>query len=276
MRRPTSNDFERELEVAGTLAAEAADIACRYRDGDLEVELKAGDEPVTVADRAASKLIVEGLERAFPDDVVISEERKDDLRRLEVSRVWYVDPIDGTKDFIRGNDGFSVMIGLTVDHAPTAGVVFQPVGRRVFCAAPDIGAWFHSPEHEPRKLKVSDIDRIEDLRLVASRSHRDGDIDRVKSALGIDNEFNIGSVGLKLSLIALAERDLYVNPASKCKTWDTCAPEAILHAAGGRMTDLFGAPLRYDEPSMLRETGMVASNGRIHDQIIAKLSPLFK
>jgi 3'(2'), 5'-bisphosphate nucleotidase len=276
MSRPTSTGYERELEVAETLAAEAADIACRYRDGDLKVELKAGDEPVTVADRAASRLIVAGLEAAFPDDVVISEERSDDLRRLEVDRVWYVDPIDGTKDFIRGNDGFSVMIGLTVGNVPTAGVVFQPVGRRVFSAAPDIGAWFRSPEHSPRKLQVSDVGRIEDLRLVASRSHRDRDIDRVKSALGIDNEFNIGSVGLKLSLIALAERDLYVNPASKCKTWDTCAPEAILHAAGGRMTAQHGAPLRYDEQSMLRETGMVASNGRIHDQIIAKLSPLFK
>lgn len=275
MSRPTSQSFQRELEVAERLAAEAADIACRYRDGDLKVELKAGDEPVTIADRAASRLIVEGLMAAFPDDVVISEERADDLRRLEADRVWYVDPIDGTKDFIRGNDGFSVMIGLNVAHVPTVGVVFQPVGSRIFCAAPDIGAWFRSPEHQPRKLQVSAVERLEDLRLVASNSHRDSNIDRVKSALGIDNEFNIGSVGLKLSLIALAERDLYVNPATKCKTWDTCAPEAILHAAGGLMTDLHGAPLRYDEEQMLRTTGMVASNGRIHDQIIAKLSPLF-
>jgi 3'(2'), 5'-bisphosphate nucleotidase len=114
-----------------------------------------------------------------------------------------------------------------------------------------------------------------EIRLVASKSHRSDAIDRVKSALGIASELNIGSVGLKLALIALGERDLYVNPWPKCKAWDTCAPEAIIRAAGGVLTDLYGAPVRYDEADLGRLHGLVASNGHVHEAVIAQLSSLF-
>ena len=93
-----SNPFQREIDVASELAREGGLLALKYRNGDLAVEMKPGDEPVTVADKASSALIVKGLEKAFPEDVIISEENADDLRRLKAERVWYVDPIDGTKD----------------------------------------------------------------------------------------------------------------------------------------------------------------------------------
>jgi 3'(2'), 5'-bisphosphate nucleotidase len=269
-----STAFQREIDTARRLARDAGKLSLRYREGDLKVELKAGDEPVTVADRAASKLIVKGLAEAFPEDVIISEEKADDLRRLEAARVWYIDPIDGTKDFIRGEDGFCVMIGLAIDHRPMVGVVYQPVGDRVYWAAPGRGTWAELPGAEPRRVTVSGTEAMEDIRFVASKSHRGGEIDQVKNALGISNELNIGSVGLKLALIALGDRDLYVNPYPKCKTWDTCAPEALLLEAGGRMTDLYGDDLRYDLEDNERPRGMVASNRRIHDRVIATLQPL--
>ncbi len=126
-----------------------------------------------------------------------------------------------------------------------------------------------------RPLAVSAVAAAADARLVASASHRSADLDRVKTTLGIDNELNVGSVGVKLCLIALGVRDLYVNPASKTKAWDTCAPEAILAAAGGRLTDLFGRPIEYTH-ELARRRGLVASNGRIHDEVIAKVAPLFR
>jgi len=267
--------YARELEIAERLGRQAGSVALRYRDGDLRVELKADDEPVTVADRASSDIIVRGLREAFPDDIVISEENEDDLRRLEAERVWYIDPIDGTKDYIRGWEGFCVMIGLTVAHKPTVGVLYQPMGDRVYRAASGAGAWMQAPGEEPRRLRCSPIADVAEIRLVASKSHRGGQIDDVKRALGIDTEFNIGSVGLKLGLIALGERDLYVNPFPKCKVWDTCAPEVVLDEAGGRMTDLYGDPLRYDERDTFRTRGMVATNGLLHDAVIAKIAPIF-
>jgi len=275
MSDSAASRYARELDVAERLGREAGTIALRYRDGDLRVELKADDEPVTIADRAASDIIVSGLRRAFPGDVVISEENKDDLRRLDAERVWYIDPIDGTKDYIRGWEGFCVMIGLTLDHVPTVGVLCQPVGDRVYCAAKGVGSWVKVPEEPPRRLRCSPVSELSEIRLVASKSHRGGQIDDVKRVLGIDTELNIGSVGLKLGLIALGERDLYVNPFPKCKVWDTCAPEAVLAEAGGRMTDLYGDELRYDQRDTFRPRGMVATNGILHDAVIERIAPVF-
>jgi 3'(2'), 5'-bisphosphate nucleotidase len=265
----------REVAVAERLAREAGKLVLQFHGAELEVERKAGDEPVTIADRQASELIVGGLVDAFPDDIVISEENADDLRRLGARRVWYIDPIDGTKDFIRGEDGFCVMIGLCLDHRPAVGVIYQPVHDRLFSAAPGGGTWLAAPGVAPVQAHASAIAELHEVRLVASKSHRGSSIDRVKSALGISNELNIGSVGLKLGTIALGERDLYVNPSSKTSSWDTCGPEALLVEAGGRVSDIEGTPLRYDTENIHHRRGLVASNGPIHDAVIAKLAPLF-
>ena len=122
---------------------------------------------------------------------------------------------------------------------------------------------------------MSSVAKAADVRLVASKSHRTPDIDRVKTELGIANEENVGSVGVKLCLIALGVRDLYVNPSAKTKAWDTCAPEAILVQAGGRLSDLFGTPIAY-AGELAHRRGLVASNGHVHDEVVAKLGPLFK
>jgi 3'(2'), 5'-bisphosphate nucleotidase len=272
----TGPGYAREVEVARTLARAAGALALRLRGGDLGVELKGMDDPVTVADRQASELILAGLGTEFPADVLVSEEACTDDLRFDAERVWFIDPIDGTKDFIRGQDGFSVMIGLNVDGRPTVGVVYQPVGDRMFSAEPEAGTQFFAPDARPRRLACSTHADPAAIRLVASKSHREGVIDEVKSTLGIRDELNIGSVGLKLSLIALGERDLYVNPSPKCKAWDTCAPAAVLHHAGGRFTDLFGDPLRYDDAEAIHHRhGLVASNGPLHAAVLAKLAPLF-
>src|SRR5262249_19195996 len=242
--------FDDELAVAAELARRAGALVLRYFGTGVEVEAKAGNEPVTRADREASELILAGLRARLPDDVLISEEAPDDPRRLDARhRVWFIDPLDGTRDFIRGRAGFSVMIGLIVEGRPQLGAVYQPQGDRLYLAAPGRGSTLVDERGE-RPLHCSAGARPGRIRLVASRSHRTPEIDRVKQLLGIEDEMNIGSVGLKLGLIALGERDLYVNPSSRSSAWDTCAPEALLAHAGGRITDLAGAPLRYDLPDM--------------------------
>jgi 3'(2'), 5'-bisphosphate nucleotidase len=270
------HELAREVEVAQRLGSEAGVLVMQYHGSQLTVDRKVGNEPVTIADRESSDLIVRGLREAFPDDVVISEENADDLRRLTARRVWYVDPIDGTKDFIRGEDGFCVMIGLCIAARPAVGVVVQPLHKRIFSAAPGAGAWIEAPDHPPRRAAVSDVSELTQARLVASKSHRDTTIDKVKSALGISDELNIGSIGLKLGVIAVGERDLYVNPAPHCSAWDTAGPEALLVEAGGRLSDLHGRPLRYDVEQIGHRAGMIASNGRVHEAAIARLAPLFE
>ncbi|HET7506054.1 MAG TPA: 3'(2'),5'-bisphosphate nucleotidase CysQ, partial [Kofleriaceae bacterium] len=254
--------FDRELARAIELARLAGAEVMRMQRGELEVEMKPGDEPVTVADRRASELIVAGLAESFPDDPIISEELTPEPGALGAPRYWLVDPIDGTKEFIRGEDGYSVMIGLVRDGRPTVGVVYQPVIDRLFWGTPDGSHMTH--EGQTTRLAVSTITSAAEVRLVASKSQRSPVLDRVKEQLGIANELNLGSVGVKLCVIATGVRDLYVNPAAKTKAWDTCAPEAILVPAGGRLSDLLGNPIDYTT-ELAHRRGLVASNGWVHD-----------
>jgi 3'(2'), 5'-bisphosphate nucleotidase len=266
--------FAREIEVAARIAREASVLVRGYHGKKLRVEMKGGDEPVSEADHAASALIVERLRDAFPDDVVLSEELPDTGERLGKPRVWMVDPIDGTRDFVNGETNFVVMIGLAVDGRPAVGAVGHPLSDHVYAGASGAGAWREDASGARTALHTSTLTRPPDIRLVASKSHRTARIDAVKRALQITDEINVGSIGLKIGLVSEARRDLYVYLGGRTKIWDTCGPEAILAAAGGRMTDVDGRPLVYDEPDLFNRRGIVASNGPLHDFVIEALAPI--
>jgi 3'(2'), 5'-bisphosphate nucleotidase len=273
---PDAGSLTHEVSVAEAIAREAGALIARYVGSGIGVEYKPGDEgPVTRADREANELIVATIARHFPGDGVLSEELPDDGAWLRAERVWMVDPLDGTRDFIRGRAGFAVMIGLVVGEVPVLGVVYQPTTGRLLRAAPGITPERVEADGSRSVLKVSEVHDLTDIRLVASASHRTEAIDRVRARLGVTDELNVGSVGLKLGLIAAGERDLYVNPASKSSLWDCAGPQAILHAAGGRLTDLTGAPLRYRDPDVKNRRGLVASNGVVHAAVVERLAPLF-
>src|SRR5262249_39738851 len=152
--------------------------------------------------------IVERLRAAFPDDVILSEEIPDDGTRLGRARVWMVDPIDGTSDFIAGDTGFVVMIGLAVDGRPRVGAVAHPPSGRTYCGAVAEGAWRREPDGTSTPLRTSTLAGPPGIRLVASKSHRTPRVDAIKRALGIVDELNVGSVGLKIGLVSEASRDL--------------------------------------------------------------------
>jgi 3'(2'), 5'-bisphosphate nucleotidase len=206
---------------------------------------------------------------------VLSEELPDTGERLGKPRVWMVDPIDGTRDFIYGESNFVVMVGLIVDGRPAVGAVGHPLSGHVYAGATDGGgAWREDQGGARTPLHTSTLSSPPDIRLVASKSHRTARIDAVKRALQITDEINVGSIGLKIGLVTEALRDLYVYLGGRTKIWDTCGPEAILLAAGGRMTDIDGRPLVYDRPDLYNRRGIVASNGPLHDFVIEALAPI--
>ena len=123
--------MERELEVTKKIAREAGRILMEIYSGDHSVEWKGYDDPVTAADRAANKFIVAELQKHFPADGILSEEATDTPSRLSKSRVWLVDPMDGTKQFIERLDEFAVMIGLAINGKPELGVVFNPATNKI-------------------------------------------------------------------------------------------------------------------------------------------------
>ena len=272
-----TEDYKQELQVALELAREAGAAILDVYDGPFEIEQKAGAgdlEPVTQADRVANEIIVNRLGREFPEDGILAEESIDTVRRLGKSRVWMIDPLDGTTGFIDGNGDFAVQIGLAEDGECVLGVVYQPLTGVLYRAVRGGGAWVERPEMEPERARVSDHTELATMRLAASRSHRSPRMDRVVQSFGVKQEVRRGSVGIKVGLIVEQQCDLYVHLSPRTKQWDTCAPEIILHEAGGRLTDLFGKPLLYNSPEVQNRNGIVASNGVAHRQVIAALKPL--
>jgi len=268
-------EFGRESEVASHLAQEAGDVIMRIYATEFSVDYKAKNDPVTEADRLASRVIVEGLQREFPDDLVVSEEEPIAASASAPDRVWYVDPLDGTHEFIKRNGEFAVMIGLAVAGQPRVGVVFRPVTAELFRGIVGQGAWLDA-KGTTCPLRVSSGTDLSQWRLVASRSHRDHRVDDVRRRLGISEESRIGSVGIKVGLLVARQADVYLEPSSMTKAWDSCAPEAILHAGGGRMTDLEGAPLRYLPSDVRNWKGLVATNGACHDRVISECASVIR
>ncbi len=277
----TEGVYEEELRVAVGLAREAGTAVLGFYGGPLHVEHKAEfDEPVTQADRTANELIVRGLREAFPGDGVLAEESVDTARRLSRARAWMVDPIDGTKGFIAGSGDFAVQIGLAVEGQSVLGVLYAPATGVLYWAARGHGAWISRPVAEAgggartEPLSVSDESEPSRMRLAESRSHRGPRMDAVVRALGIREEVKRHSVGIKVGLIVERQCDLYIHLSGKTKQWDTCAPEVVLREAGGRMTDLWGEPLRYNTPDVLNHNGILASNGAAHDEVVGRMKKL--
>ncbi len=277
----TSGEFEREVRVAVELARRAGEAALAFYGKPLRVEHKeAFDEPVTQADRTANELIVRGLREAFPEDGTLAEESVDTERRLSRERVWMIDPIDGTKGFIAGTGDFAVQVGLAVEGRSVLGVLYAPATDVLYWAARGHGAWVLRPTSEAdaayraERLHVTGETELGRMRLAESRSHRGPRMEELVSALGVRAEVRCHSVGIKVGLLVERQADLYIHLSPKTKQWDTCAPEAVLTEAGGRMTDIWGGPLRYNTEDVLNRNGLVASNGAAHDAVIARVAAL--
>jgi len=272
-----NSQYERELHVAIELAREAGAAILEHYEGPLNIEQKSYDddvEPVTQADKIANELIVTRLARDFPDDGILAEESIDTQRRLHKSRVWMVDPLDGTSGFIAGNGDFAVQIGLVENGKCVVGIVYQPLTDVLYHAVVGSGSWMESQGTSLEQVHVSDKQSLSSMRLAASRSHRSPRLNKVVSRLGFSDEIQRGSVGIKIGLLVERQCDVYIHLSPRTKQWDTCAPQLILTEAGGRLTDLFGEPLNYNVPEVQNRNGLVASNGVSHDVIIDTLAPL--
>jgi 3'(2'), 5'-bisphosphate nucleotidase len=259
--------LDREIAEAARIAREAGAILMDIYATEFEVAYKAEADPVTEADTKANAYIVDQIRRAFPDDGIVAEESEDRTDALEAGRCWYVDPLDGTKEFVARNGEFSVMLGLAIDGVATAGVVYRPDGDKLYSGVVGGGAYLETGG-ERTPLNVSTAAEPSRLRLVVSRSHRNRAVGEVVTQLGITDETTSGSVGLKAGLIAEQQADLYIHIADKSSRWDACGPEAVLKAAGGRFTDLAGNPYRYGGTDMRNRGGILACNAAAYDAVL--------
>ena len=266
-------DWSREIDIASTLARKAGQVIMRVYEENFEIMFKGINDPVTPADQQANAIIVEGLKNHFPQDYIVAEETPFSPAPLTTDRVWYVDPLDGTKEFIARNGEFSTMIGLTIGGRTKLGIVFWPSRDHLYAGITDATAWM---EHNGirQKLNVFQSKDPPRISLVTSRSHRSPVLSALQQNLPIREERRMGSVGLKIAHIAQGKADVYIEPSPFTKAWDACAPEAILRGAGGCFTDIHGELLQYGLDNFRNLHGLVGSTPDCHQRVIDALTGL--
>jgi myo-inositol-1(or 4)-monophosphatase len=254
-----TNEFARELEAAREAALAAGEILERhYRDRGFKVDQKGKDNPVTTADFEADHRLKEMLHGGFPEYGWLSEETADDGARLRYERVWIVDPLDGTKEFIKGIPEFVVAIALAERGVPVLGVTYNPIRHEMFSGARGTGVQLNG-----QRVRVTPRGSIENATVLASRSETSrGEWKAYEDRIKIDP---IGSVAYKLALVAAGRADATFTLTPKSE-WDIASGTALVLEAGGRITDLDGRDFRFNQdPPKLK--GFVASNGLIQDAI---------
>jgi 3'(2'), 5'-bisphosphate nucleotidase len=234
------------LERLLPIARAGGDAILQVYATDFEVRGKADDSPVTAADERAEAVILPALADLTPEIPVVSEEAVAAGRIPRVGeRFWLVDPLDGTKEFIRRNGEFTVNIGLIERGAPVLGVVLAPALGRLYAGAAGHGAY--REDAGGRKPIACRVASPTGLTVVASRSHGDtAALERFLAGRKVAAQTNAGS-SLKFCLIAAGEADLYPR-LGRTMEWDTAAGHAVLAAAGGRVTTLEGTDLQYGKP----------------------------
>ena len=253
----------REREVAVQAAREAGAIVRRYYEGRVEAREKRPDNPVTAADLEANAHIRRLIAAAFPDDGWLSEETADSTERLGRRRVWVVDPLDGTKEFIQHIPEFCVCVALTEEGRPVVAVEYNPAADRLYVAVRGAGTTVNGAP-----ARVSTTARVPDAVVLASRSEdKRSEWDPFKSRVHVRLT---GSVAFKLAELATGNGDATFTLTPK-NEWDICAGTLLVEEAGGRVTDLHGRPLLFNQASPLRP-GMIATNGVLHDGLLALIA----
>lgn len=257
-------NYTKEINTARTAALEAGQLIASYYGQTIKPSFKANDQPVTVADHDANKIIRSMIGKAYPNDGWLSEEDVDDSRRFEKKRVWIVDPLDGTRDFIKKCPEFGVSIALVDNHQPVLGVVYNPITRELFTAIAGQGAFFNEKPMRVRAKKIQPRTQL----LVSHSEHKRGEWVRFQ---GQFDTFPTGGCAYKMSKVARGDADgsFTLSPKSE---WDTCAGDIVIREAGGIVSYLDGSPIKYNQPSTIMDGLIYCATKEIHQELLQAIT----
>jgi 3'(2'), 5'-bisphosphate nucleotidase len=248
----------------------AGDKIREIYDTDFEVSKKDDNSPITKADLESNKILRSILEKSgIP---ILSEEDMDDKSRLNSDKIWIVDPLDGTQDFVNRTGEFTILVGLVENHVPVMGLVYLPIKKILYFAEKGMGAFCYDL-NKWEKISVRNVKEISSCLALVSRHHLSGKERKILDHLGITNMTTIGST-LKVMEISSGRGDIYLTTTNKMSQWDTCASNCIISEAGGKMTDISGNKLIYNTEIVKHENGLLVTNGFIHDIVVSKISEL--
>lgn len=293
----TQQELWEHARVAACRVALEAWTAIRHLYAGGYAVVEKDDGPATDADRIADRFIIERLGQQFPPEKYgyLTEESEEDPSRRDRKRVWIIDPIDGTKDFIARNGNFAVHIALVERLEdgrwhPVAAVVYQPIPGLLYSAVRGRGARRQRIKSPSRAvlaldapgrvgdgivetvapLRVSERSAMGELRALVSNANPASRLTRLMENMPIESYQHLGSLGVKVCMMAQGDAEFYmIIGLGRAKEWDACAPHLILGEAGGRMTDLHGRELEYNLEDVRLMQGMLASNGHCHDAVLA-------
>ena len=237
---------------------------------DFSTEKKDDDSPITQADIESNKILKDVLEKT--GITILSEEDADDKKRLSEEKIWIIDPLDGTQDFVNKTGEFTVMIGLVENHIPIMGLVYWPTEKKLYFAENGFGAFCYDSQGWT-KISVRNVEEVAKSLALVSRHHLSDKEKKMLDHLKIKNTASIGS-SLKVMEIASGRADIYLTSTNKMKQWDTAASHCIISEAGGKMTDISGNNLVYNTESVNHENGLLVTNGSIHEEVVSKISKL--
>jgi 3'(2'), 5'-bisphosphate nucleotidase len=231
-------------EALMPIVARAGEAIMQVYGAEFSVQHKLDESPLTLADLESQRIIIEGLGRLTPDIPILSEESAQApwTQRRGWRELWVVDPLDGTREFVKRNGEFTINIALIVEHEPLLGIVAAPARQLLYWGAAGTGAYRRAGDAPPSKIQVATPRRP--LRVVGSRSHASARTQAYLATLGGHVTEGVGS-SLKFCMVAEGAAELYARfgPTSE---WDTAAGQALLEAAGGHVTRLDGHRLRYN------------------------------
>jgi 3'(2'), 5'-bisphosphate nucleotidase len=257
-----------EVRFALDAVIKAGKVVMNVYGQEFTSDIKDDDSPITEADLQSNEIIKEVL--AGSDIPVLSEEDKDNAQRLKYEKIWIVDPLDGTSDFVNKTGEFTIMIGLVENKRPILGLVCRPTNNTLFLAQKGSGSYI-SEGDSWRRLAVSKTADLRNCRAVGSRFHLTDQEKTFFKNLGVASFESRGS-SLKVAEIAMGLAELYLTTSNKIKQWDTCASYCLITEAGGRMTDVHGGEILYNTSKLNHENGLLVTNGLIHDQVVRRLS----
>ena len=259
-----------ELDIAIKAAQEASNVILDIYQKDYNISTKTDNSPVTDADLESNKIINKILSNTKYS--ILSEEDVDDQSRLSKDMIWIVDPLDGTSDFIDKTGEFTIMIALIQNKKPILGVIAWPTEKTLFVAQKNCGAFRYS-DNKWDKISVTKINELSKCRTVGSRHHLLEKEKEFIKKIGIKDFTSIGS-SLKVGKISSGEAEAYITTTNKMKEWDTAASYCIISEAGGKMTDMLGNELTYNNKNVYHQNGILVTNGLIHDKIVKEFKKL--
>ena len=259
-----------ELDVAIEAVYEAGNSILKIYEGKYETFTKSDDSPITEADLKSNEIIKAILSKT--NHKILSEEDKDDQRRLSEEIIWIVDPLDGTSDFIDKTGEFTVMIALIKNKKPIIGVIGWPTEKTIFAAQKGSGA-FRFSKDKWEEISVTKVSELSKCKAVGSRHHLSEKEKMFIKKLGIKDFTSIGS-SLKVGKISSGEAEAYITTTNKMKEWDSAASYCLISEAGGKMTDMLGNDITYNNKIVNHQNGILVTNGLIHDKIVKEFKKL--